>query len=474
MYASLFGDSLEKWRDLANKSDPNDTSIMQGFKEHILEPSIETFLKSSEGMRPEAQRWMLSRADTMREELTKTMIADMGTRAGKAVHKNLGDMERIWSNTVALNPEKLPLAVDTIKADIAEQVRHSAYLKPADAARLELELVPAMTKSVARAAAFGMARSNPEGLATAIAQGTFEGYLDAEDQARATNLARESLNHKRTNAEYEYHQQQRVLKDKAEDAANTYITDILNGKKLGDYANDPRLLKFHELKENIQRFQHSYTTQLREKKDTTPHPDTVYSLRSQLFITARDDPNNLYRVLERARSEFVAGNLNPSESDQFEHRFSAIDKPMERNYLTQLQTAERSIKGSILGRAMATTDPAWGANTMNMIDHDAHMKLDAARSKSEDLTPLLDPSNQRYLFSRAVIQSYLTTPEAEVAAEANKVRAKEAPQGPTSSGKIGGPPAVAIREFKTMAEAEKAKLERGTRIRVGGVVGTWQ
>lgn len=467
MYASLFGDSLEKWRDLANKSDPNDTSIMQGFKEHVLEPSIETFLKSSEGMRPEAQRWMLSRADTMREEMTKTMIADMGTRAGKAVHKNLGDMERIWSNTVALNPEKLPLAVDTIKADIAEQVRHSAYLKPADAARLELELVPAMTKSVARAAAFGMARSNPEGLATAIAQGKFEGYLDAEDQARATNLAREALTHKRTNDEYEYRLKQRGEHETATVAKDEYVTAALNGKSMGNYANDPRLTKFPEVKENLRTLQHTLSIQARDRSENTPHPTEWRNLIDQLHETAEKDPNNIsdkpiYDLLRQNK-------LSKSEFASALGIYHSIDRPLEKQINTYIKRTEAFALASIEANIMKKVSPDDYADAVNRFELEGRQKIAEARAAKQDITPLITPTSEDFVFSMERFKNMLPDAGETLKIEADKVRGK----GPTTVGKLGGPPAVAPREFKNEAEVKAAKLPNGTRVIVNGRPAIW-
>src|SRR5205807_5972801 len=36
LYSSLYGDLTAQWNQTAAKADPNDTSIMQGFREHVL------------------------------------------------------------------------------------------------------------------------------------------------------------------------------------------------------------------------------------------------------------------------------------------------------------------------------------------------------------------------------------------------------------------------------------------------------
>src|SRR4029077_5046817 len=95
-----------------SKSDPNDTSIMQGFKEKILEPGIERFNQAFEGAPARAQQWALTRTNQLREHFSEKMSADMATRAGVAVHQNIGALERNYSATVGNDPSALPSVID--------------------------------------------------------------------------------------------------------------------------------------------------------------------------------------------------------------------------------------------------------------------------------------------------------------------------------------------------------------------------
>src|SRR4029077_19101524 len=101
-----------------SKSDPNDTSIMQGFKEKVLEPGIERFNQAFEGAPAKAQQWALTRTNQLREHFSEKMSADMGTRAGQAVHQNLATLERNYSNTVMNDPSSLPHVAESIKGDV--------------------------------------------------------------------------------------------------------------------------------------------------------------------------------------------------------------------------------------------------------------------------------------------------------------------------------------------------------------------
>src|SRR5260221_4338647 len=78
-YSSLYGDLTQKWNDVAAKADPNDVSIAQGFREQMLEPSLDKFQKAFEGAPDRAQQWALERTNQLRQHFSEKMGADMST-----------------------------------------------------------------------------------------------------------------------------------------------------------------------------------------------------------------------------------------------------------------------------------------------------------------------------------------------------------------------------------------------------------
>jgi len=433
LYSSLYGELTSQWSQIANKSDPNDTSVMQGFREHVLGPSLEKFQQGFDAASPDAQRWAQSRSNELSTHFATKMMADMGTRAAAAVHKNMGDLERNYSNIVLNDPSALPHLAQSVQTDVGAMLEASPTISPADAARVQADLVPKILTTLAKTAGYGMANANPQAAMSAVNEGKFDKYLDAAGKEQIINYADRQRRAQNDDDAHADALARRQKSDAAEDAMNGYVNQILLGKGVSGarIAADPKLLPAQ--RENLIHFQHQLTMQLREKKDTQPHPENFRALLDNLFITARDDPNNLN--VQRIRDEFIKGNLNPREEAELEQRFNALDKPMERNFQNQLSRVERTIAGNSVLAATFLAEPGKLAAIINTIDRDAHRKLDAERNRPDgNVNPLLDPASPQYLFRPEVIQSYITPVKTDIATEAAAVRQRE--------GKIGGPPSV--------------------------------
>lgn len=420
--SSLHSDFTRQWNEVAAKADPNDTSIFQGFKEKILDPSIEKFLKAFEGAPDKAQEWALTRADQLREHISTKMSADMGTRAASAVHKNLIDLERNYSNTVKDDPSALAYITESIKGDVGALVESTPYLSATQAAHVRDELVPKILRSVGQAAFYGMAQANPDEAKLALTRGDFNDYLDAHDKVVAGKFADEVITQKRSNENHERVIAERELKKAQDEKADGYIRNILTGKSIAGYETDLGISRAE--RENIANFQHQHTIQLRDRKENTPHPQTYRQLLQGMFDQADRDPNNL--SVKPIRDAFNAGRLNPREEAELEQRFNALDRPMEKSFNAQVRTTERAIRSSIMGNVMATTQPDEFIGLINRIEKDAHDKLDAERKRpGGDVNPLLDPQAKEYLFSPAVIRSYLQTTKQVIQGQAETARTGE-------------------------------------------------
>src|SRR6267143_2241172 len=276
LYSSLYGDLTSQWSQVANKSDPNDTSVMQGFREHVLGPSLEKFQQGFEGASPEAQRWAQSRANELSTHFATKMMADMGTRAAAAVHKNMGDLERNYSNIVLNDPSALPHLAQSVQADVGAMLEASPTISPADAARVQADLVPKILTTLAKTAGYGMANANPQAAISAVNEGKFAKYLDAAGKEQVINYAERQRRAQQADETHAYELRQRQKHEISETAVTGYVNQILSGQTVSAarLAADPKVLP-HE-KENVIRFQESFTKMLKEKKDNTPHPEMVH------------------------------------------------------------------------------------------------------------------------------------------------------------------------------------------------------
>ncbi len=452
-YSSLFGDLTQQWNKIATESDPNDTSVMQGFREKVLGPSLEKFQQGFEAATPEAQRWALGRSGSMQQHFTEKMIADMGTRAGIAVQQNMGDIERNYSNIVLDDPSALKHIVESLNTDVGAMIASSPTMTPAAAARVQGELVPKLTERIARTAAYSMANANPQGAINAINKGDFDKYMDGPEKLQAIKYAESVARAKRADETHEYEIAQLEKREKEAAAATGYVNKILTGEGVtaAQIAADPTLTAGQ--RENLVNFQNSHTQQLREKKESTPHPEQYRQLLDDLFAVAEANPNNL--SVRPIREAFTNGLLNPREEAELEQRFNALDKPAERNFQNQVLNVRSTIKNSIEGKAIFDAEPERAVGIINRIEKDAHDKLDAERAKPSggNVSPLLDPNDKQYIFSPKIIKSYLTSPKASIAAQADKVRAGA---GPTASGRIA-PAAGTVRDGYRFNGGDPAK-----------------
>ncbi len=419
-YASMFSDLTQQWNNTAAHADPNDSSIMAGFTEHVLQPTLDKFTSAFDGAPEKAKNWAQERANSLQQHFTQKMIADSGTRAGIAVQKNVDDMTRDFSNTVANDPTALDHISDAVKGSVDALVSSNPFLTPDEQARVKDELVPKMMKKIGQSAFYGVAKTDPDEAKAALARGDFNQYMDAEEQIKAGHFADEVKRGKVTDQLRQHELDQIQKKDAEEKAANGYISGILTGKPptAAQIAADPNLSPAQ--RENLVNFQFEHTRQLREKTENTPHPQVFRSLLNGLFDKAQKDPNNLN--VQPIRDAFNRGELNPREEAELETRFNALDKPMEKNYQGQLKTVERSLGQNMLIKGMGDADPSLVPSILNNIDRDAYAKLNKVRNEGGDVNPLLDPKSKDYLFSKPVIDSYVREATGGLSGMAEKVK----------------------------------------------------
>ena len=413
-YASLFSNLTQQWNNTASKADPNDSSIMAGFTEHVLQPSLDKFTAAFDGAPEKAKSWAQESAQRLQQHFTQKMIADSGTRAGIAVQKNVDDMTRDFSNTVVNDPTALSHVVDTVKGSVDALVSSNPFLTPDEQARVRDELTPKMLRSVGQSAFYGMAQQNPDAAKAALAKGDFNDYMDAAEQIKAQHFA-DQVGRSKIEDQLRANELKKIqFKDAEDKSANEYLSGILTGKPptAAQIASDPSLSP--HMRENLVNFQFEHTRQLREKIENTPHPQQFRSLLGDMFDKAQKDPNNL--SVQPIRDAFNKGLLNPKEEAELETRFNSLDKPMEKNFQGQILKVERSVSQNIIVGAMGKTDASLIPGIVTNIERDAHAKLDKVRSEGGDVNPLLDPKSKDYLFAPPVVNSYI---EAAIGSSAN-------------------------------------------------------
>lgn len=451
--------------DTMSQSDPNDVSVGQGQRENV-DKSLQSFQDKFSDAPEKVQNWALATADHMRTHFGNSITAHEMTRAAGAAELNMRNTVRANANTVDLDPASLGATIAKQTMDFDAYVS-THTLRPADVNELRKELDKA-NGALAYAAGQSVGKKNPDGLFKLLADGAYDKWLNPEQKERLEKFARSEQVYQHEQKQWAYTEKKRAETEANEVAKNGYITAALNGKRVGDYANDPALTA--EAKENIRSFQHSLVMQARDKSENTPHPQEWRNLIDQLHTTATKDPNNIsdkpiYDALRERR-------LNKAEFGSALSIFHSIDNPMERQINTYVKRAESFTLQSIEGATMKKVDAAGYADAVNRFELKGRQEIAAARAKGEDVTPLVDPTSKAFVFAPTRFAAMLPTGKEVVKDEADKVRAAE---GPAVAGRVGGVPVSStVREFKTQAEAAAAGLRAGTRVKINGVAGTWQ
>src|SRR6267154_306691 len=418
-YSEIYSNFTQQWNEVSGKSDPNDTSIAQGFKEKILEPGIERFLKAFEGAPDKAQAWAQTRADEMRQHFSVKLNADMSTRAGIAIHKNLGDLERNYSIAAANDPSTLGHIAETIDSDVKALVDRP-YLSASDSAKVVNEIAPKLKQRVAQAAFDCTAQRNPDEALQALNHGDFNAYADGVTQAQWRRYAEGQQKAQRAQAEHD----DLLAKKDADDVANTahddYVTKALNGVRMGDYQNDPRLAGYGAKKENLRTLQHTLVARARENSENTPHPVEWRKLLSDLHDTQVNDPNNISD--KPIWDLFKDGKLSKTELGSALSIYNSIDKPIERTIVAQMKRVEAFAAKSFESQALNMMNPQGYADALNRFELEGREKINETKAKGEDITPLIDPRSKNYVFSNERFQSMLPPIKAAVGDQAAAVR----------------------------------------------------
>lgn len=526
-YASLHSDLTQKWNDTASKTDPNDTSIAQGFREQTLGPALDNFQQAFDGAPPRVQEWALQRSEQLRQDFERKVAADMSTRAGLAMHQNITNMERSYSNTAELDPTALPHIAESVKTDVDALIKSNPFITADQAARVKSELVPNTLKTIAQSAFIGMARANPDGAKLALDKGQFDDYFDAKDKLRASKIADEIKHAKLADDTRAYELEKRQKTDAANASHDQYIQRIYAGDSrnaLRDAFSDPKLAGFGHLKENLESFSHALSIQMRDKSENTPHPVEFRRLITDLRETERNEPYNLSD--KPIYESFNKGQISKSEFTTALSIYHSINSPTERMIGTQMRRLETIVGNSIEGAALRMADAQQWSDLLNKFEADGREKLRQAEAKGESRTPLADPMSPQFVFSDARFRAMMPSAKQVISEQADKVRQAEpeftkgSPPPPRTLGEQLNPAyfrwqeaqsekkfatepnpnprtingklnqayfdwekehgmqrptlKMPVKEFATEEEAKKAGLKPGTRIKINGVSGTWQ
>lgn len=470
-YSSLWSDLTQQWNELASKSDPNDTSIQQGFKEKVLEPSLEKFQQAFDGATDKAQEWALQRADSMRQHFSEKTSADMGIRAGAAVQKNVGDLERNYSNGVMADPTSLGHVAESIKTDVKAMVQASPYITAAEAARIQNEVVPKVTKQVAQAAFDGLAQRDPKEALRQLDHGDFNDYADGTTQATWRRYAEAQDKVQTADAKRDALAAKVQFKEDSADHAEEYRQQMYNpdtGRILNVNPKlNQRILQDAQLTKADKNFlilwnETQYKAQVAKDKADAEGAPVVSNAKVLADLRKRVGDPDQGTTRQEVLDAQAAGQLSIKDAHdtmwrvgQQDAAFQAMQRPFKAQF-AKIQSLAFNSMTSTLKYLPAEEQSA----RLNQVEADAQRIVrNAYASRDPNLMrEVLDPQSPKWAFREALHSITGATPAAGLKEQADAVRNTERK----------------VPEYATEAEAKAANIVPGTPVKVGGVLGRWQ
>lgn len=434
-YSSLWGDLTQQWNEIAAKSDPNDTSIQQGFKEKVLEPSLERFQQAFDGAPDKAQEWALQRADSMRQHFSEKTSADMGIRAGMAVQKNIGDLERNYSNGVMADPSALGHVADSIKTDVKAMVDASPNITAAEAARVQNEIVPKVTRQVAQAAFDGLAQRDPKEALRQLDHGDFNAYADGVTQAQWRKYAESQQKVQDADVKRDAAAAKQQFKEDSADHAEDYrakMYDVNTGRILRtqpklnqQILQDPALTVAD--KNFLIRWNHTqYEAQVAEDKRAADGAPVISNAKVLADLRKRVGDPDQGTTRQEVVDAQAAGNLSIKDAHdtmwrvgQQDAAWQTMQRPMKAQF-AKIQSLALTSLTSTLKYLPADEQLA----RLNQVEADAQRIVREAYASRDPvlMREVLDPKSSKWAFKEALQSITGATPAAGLAEQADAIR----------------------------------------------------
>ena len=437
----LMLDMNQRWNEIATKADPNDTSVGQGYREKILEPSIEAFLKPYENAPPKAQEWAQRTADRMRNEMTRTVNADEATRAGVAVTQNIGDTHRNLSLMVNNDPSKLKFATDAMEANVKDIVGSHVNLSAGEAAKVNAEL-PKWKSQLAISAIDGMIRSNPAQAKLDIESGKFNDYLDGVQKQQALRAADEGQRIQDADKRRDTQQAKQDKIDASADLSADYLLKMYDPIKSRVLPVSPKL--------NMQILQDITAGKLLPKDGIATIRWNEQQYKAQVAedkaaaagAAIKDDPKILADLkarvgdaenpLTRTEIQDVLGSEKITSKtahdlawrvSQADAEWNAVQRPFQHQFAV--------VKEAISRTPEALVDPVGAGRRINDMEQDAQLKLRALFNAHDTngLQDALNPKSSSYVLHDSLVAPARGNARAIVAGQAGEIRAGEKPSG---------------------------------------------
>lgn len=302
----LFESMMNDWRQRATQSDPNDQSIGPKFHED-MEKQLDGFVDKFNT--EEGRKFARGYANSLREHMTKTIIADNATRAGDAAVQNVKTTVNNLSSAAFADHTSADFALAQLPLLAKATINASPGITPDKAAEITNKIVADGSKQIIEGAIRGLAERDPKEAIRVATSDRYDPYLTGKEKGELVNyavsqarIAREEKKAEEEEKRREARKQQnlaaaKIVKDNVVEtgAGTAYVKAgaITQAMKLmsSDYA-DP-----HDTLSLISAFRAINNDSEKDAK-VVSDPDTIKNLQA---LAGGDDPNALLQANNWAR-----------------------------------------------------------------------------------------------------------------------------------------------------------------------------
>lgn len=396
----------QEWNELVNRSDPNDPTIGEKFREStaaLLDDLAPAFTTKR------SQAWYEDQKAGLLKHFGDATVADQAALAGVAAKQNAEEAHVAATNIAELDPSSVPMLIKNVDGMLST---FTAHMDGVQGASVRSTLGPAMKKGIVAAAFKGMVNRNPQAALEALDKGYGNEYLDSADRDKLRTDAEQGIRTARVEASAAAVEARRVQKEAIDkdfavltastlqpDGSTVYPKDFPKQlQKLAEAGAEPG-----RVSAALNAYQQSVQDAVEGTYRTTDKP-TFNSLYSRVGKAASDP-----EALTDTRINLAYKQLSPKDRAlllSMVPKAGAADST-EAHALNDMQEAARQLKPMIDKSTYMRVDPAGGAR-YQAFEYAAGEKFRAliasGKSPAEASRILRDPSNPEGL------QAMLRTP----------------------------------------------------------------
>lgn len=402
LFAEYQNEMTKQWNDIAAKSDVNDVTIQNEFREKTFTPTMEKFLNGFQT--GEGKKWAESQVANFNQHMLQKTTADMSERAGRAAVLNVDRMKDAQTVRVMNDPSSYNDAIKSVDAAIEANIRNTPNIDARSAAALRTKISGDLKTEITRAYLMGVAQRNPAEAERLINEGKLQ-HINAVEAKNLLSYAQVQARAQRQDQELQRQQHKRELQERSDIQEGEYMKRLFPEDPKApitisnsEVVNDPVLDGVAK-----RRMLQLINRELKPDTDAAVSKYHTNELFARIYAPD-DDPNKIT-------------DLTPINQAMIDGKLSRTDFNWLRGEVVNNRTVDGSRISDRLKEFYASVTPQIDTSVLGKLDTAGKIKmgeyrafvrdqLNFARQNKQDVTKLLTPGNPEYLGRPEVLRQF--------------------------------------------------------------------